>query len=503
MAFFISSEWLDSHLMIKDATYWAEQIRTGEISAADLLSKTKDKIEQLNPLYNAVVADNIDLAKSDLSVTQSGFFAGVPFALKMLGQSHAGLPATASSCLFADSVASSDDNYVKALMKAGLTPFGQTNSPEFGFKNISDSRLYGDTRNVWNPAYYSGGSSGGAASAVASGMFPMAGASDGGGSIRIPASFSGLIGLKMTRGRMPQGPSGYRGWQGASISGSLAVSVRDVANFVAEMQTLQEAQPYPAQLLDKKLLTELSVPSRRLKIAISFNSPIEGIKISETSKNALKKSIDFLEKQGHEVTEINFPLDARALIQSYYRMNAAETIAMLEPWEKAVGRKITKDDVELLTYALLEAGRKAPVSSYINALDEWDLAAATFEEKIFNQFDLFITPTTAKTAPKIGETLMSAEILEKMTHIAQYDFEQQIKIIEEAFERSLAFTPYNFISNLTGQPALSLPVYVEETTNLPQGVQLWGPKNSELLLLQLALEFEKHGQFVLPEAYIN
>ncbi|WP_316146598.1 amidase family protein, partial [Listeria monocytogenes] len=140
---------------------------------------------------------------------------------------HKGLPDTASSQLFSENVASEDDNYVKGLLEAGFTPFGQTNSPEFGFKNISDSKLYGDTRNVWNEAYYSGGSSGGAASAVASGMFAIAGASDGGGSIRIPASFSGLIGLKMTRGRMPQGPDSYRGWQGASISGALTVSVRD------------------------------------------------------------------------------------------------------------------------------------------------------------------------------------------------------------------------------------------------------------------------------------
>lgn len=487
--------------MVKDATYWANQIKTRQLTPEELLEQTLERIKLLNPLYNAVVAHDIERAKADLKTTRGGHFAGLPFPLKMLGQGHAGLPDTASSRLFAKGIASNDSQYVKSLMKAGLTPFGQTASPEFGFKNITDSQLYGDTRNVWNRDYYSGGSSGGAASSVASGMFAIAGASDGGGSIRIPASFSGLIGLKMTRGRMPQGPSGFRGWQGASISGALTVSVRDTAAFVAQMQTVQEAAPYQAKLLDLTALTNLTEPSKRLKIAFSLASPIDEIELSQDAKNAVLKAVKFLEGQGHEVTEIAFPLNARSLIQSYYAMNAAETIAMLEPWERANGRQLTANDIELLSYALLEAGRKAPVSRYINALDEWDAAAAVFEEKVFEQYDLFLTPTTAKTAPKIGEELMSAEIRGKMKHISEFDFPEQVAIIEAAFERSLAYTPYNFISNLTGQPALSLPVYVSQENNLPLGVQLWGRKNSEITLLSLALEFENHGQFVLPEYY--
>lgn len=497
-------------LEIKDATYWAEQLKSRNLSAKELLEMTKQKIDQLNPLYNAIVAEDLVVAKEDLAFTGQGFFAGLPFALKMLGQTHKGLPDTASSQLFSESVASEDDNYVKALIRAGLTPYGQTNSPEFGFKNISDSKLYGDTRNVWNSDYYSGGSSGGAASAVASGMFAIAGASDGGGSIRIPASFSGLIGLKMTRGRMPQGPGSYRGWQGASISGALTVSVRDTARFILEMQTLQEAAPYQARLLDEKELLKVCEStdsfvsknsSVKLKIAYSLQSPISGIELSDDALKAVKKAVEFLKGRGHELVEIDFPLNARPLIQSYYQMNAAETVAMLEPWEKSAGRQLTSQDVELLTYALLEAGRKAPVTTYINALAQWDQAAETFADKIYADYDLFLTPTTAKTAPKIGEELMTEKILTKMSAISQYDFEQQLAIIESAFERSLAFTPYNFISNLTGQPALSLPIYVNKETNLPLGIQLWGPKNSEIELLKVAKEFENAGQFILPKAY--
>lgn len=212
--------------MIKDATYFVEQIRTNKTTPEYLLLAAKKKIEKINPTYNAIIADDIDKAKRGINETKNGFFSGLPFPLKMLGQTHDGLGATSCSMLFKNNISDADDNFVTTLIKAGLTPFSQTNSPEFGFKNITDSAIYGVTRNVWNPAYYSGGSSGGAA-----GIFPMAGASDGGGSIRIPASFSGLIGLKVTRGLMPQGPDNYRGWQGASTSGALTVSVRDTASF--------------------------------------------------------------------------------------------------------------------------------------------------------------------------------------------------------------------------------------------------------------------------------
>ena len=433
---------------IKDATYWSEQIRKGETTPIELLLVAEKKIEKLNPQYNALVAYDINQAKNDLSKTQNGYFAGLPFPLKMLGQDHANLPATACSKLFKDNIAHSDDNYVKAVLAAGLTPFGQTNAPEFGFKNISDAALYGNTRNVWNSAYYSGGSSGGAAT-----------------------------------------------------SGALTISVRDTASFLAEMQRQQETDPYQAPLLDQNTLHHLTASDKPLNIAFSTATPIAGIDISETAKTALQKTVDFLKAQGHQLTEIAFPLDARPLIQTYYQMNAAETYTMLKPWETAQGRKIRLDDVEPLTYALLETGRKADAASYVQALNAWDGACATFDDKVFKHYDFLLTPTTAKTAPKIGETFITPELLEKMVDISRYDFSEQIDIIEQAFETFLTFSPYTFISNLTGQPALSLPVYLETETNLPQGIQLWGRKNSEILMLQLALQFENHHQLVLPDFY--
>ena len=489
---------------IKDATYWKQQLEQKKLSAEELLQLTADKIEKLNPTYNAVVASNIELAKQDLSVSKKGYFAGVPFPLKMLGQDRAGLSATAGSRLFSEAIATKNSNYVNSLLAAGLTPFAQTNAPEFGFKNVTDPLLYSKTKNVWNPLHYSGGSSGGAASAVASGMFPMAGASDGGGSIRIPASFSGLIGLKMTRGRMPQGPGGFRSWQGASISGALTVSIRDTAAFVAEMQTLQEPAAYQTALLDREKLLTLPAADRPLKIAFSYEAPFPETPLSADAKAALTKAVHFLEAQGHQLTEIPFPIaNMRELIDGYYLMNAAETAAMLLPVERANQRLLTTDEIEPLSLAMLNAGRNIPASSYIDVLDNWDAATASLKASVFNQFDFFLTPTTAKPAPRLDDILIPNAVSEKLTASAELTTDENLQAITEAFVASLAHTPYNFVSNLTGQPSLSLPVYVNEETNLPTGVQLWGRKNSEIEMLSLAKEFEDQQQFILPDYYKN
>jgi len=487
---------------MKDATFWAEEIKNKRISSLELLDETLVKIKEINPKYNAIVAFDEELARKEISERKSGngLFDGVLFPLKMLGQDYKGLPSTACSRLFKDNVANGNSNFVNQAMKAGFIPFAQTNSPEFGFKNITDSALYGDTRNVWNADYSPGGSSGGAASAVASGMFPIAAASDGGGSIRIPASWSGLIGLKATRGKMPQGPGGFRGWQGASTAGALTVSVRDTARFLAQMQVVQEPTPYQSVLLAREELLDIRAINQPLKIAFSMDSPISSVKISDDAKNAVRKTVEFLEKQGHELTEVAYPLDARPLIESYYQMNAAETAAMLTPLEQMTGKKISNRQVEPLTYGLLQHGRNVPAVNYIQTLNQWDNATQQFEEKIFSQFDLFISPVAAKTAPKIKEELISKSLIEKLMNIESFNFTEQAQIISESFEGSLSYTPYPFITNLTGQAAISLPVYVSES-GLPLGVQLIGRKNSEILLLKVAKLMEENGQFILPQAY--
>ncbi|MDN6218525.1 MAG: amidase, partial [Enterococcus sp.] len=204
---------------MKDGLYWAEKLRRKEISFQELLHLFEEKARKQNSLLNALVTVMNQEALAEYQQQEEVLkrpFAGLPIPLKMLGQEKKGWLSTSGSKLLMAHRASSDSYYTNKLLANGLIPFAQTNTPEFGFKNITDAKIYGPARNPWNLDYYSGGSSGGAASAVAAGIVPIAGASDGGGSIRIPASFSGLIGLKPTRGVMPVGPSGWRGWQGAA-----------------------------------------------------------------------------------------------------------------------------------------------------------------------------------------------------------------------------------------------------------------------------------------------
>lgn len=483
--------------MLKDASYWAEQVKNKEVSPLELLDATLEKYKSDD--LNAIVEYDYELAKECLNEWeyQGRLFDGVPIPLKCLGQDYKGMSATGASKLLAGNKAQITDNFVQTVLQAGFIPFGKTNSPEFGFKNITDSELYGDCLNAWDKSRYSGGSSGGAASAVASGLAPLAGASDGGGSIRIPASWSGLIGLKPTRGRTAKGPGGYRGWQGASIDFAETISVRDTARFLAATQVLQEENPYPAPLLDEKGLLNLTSPQKRLKIAYSIGSPV-GTKISEEAQDAVLQTVKYLEELGHYVEQVDYPVNGRALIEDYYLMNASETFAMFEAG--GASSQIIKEYTELMTYTLYEFGRNVPVSDYINSLNTWEKANHEFNIKIFNNFDLFLTPTTATVAPKTTMERESSETRQKMENITEFDFTEQKKIVSDMFERSLELSPYPFVVNLTGQAAISLPTYVSPD-GLPLGVQFMGPKNSEILLLSIAKELEDAGKFILPDYY--
>ncbi|MDR3241077.1 MAG: amidase [Lactobacillaceae bacterium] len=480
---------------MQDATYWAKQIAEQKISALELLDLTVKKVEKLNPALNVVVELDVELAKKYLETKQptQGLFEGVPLALKMLGQDIAGMGSTASSRLFAGAVAKQDDNFGRAIKAAGFIPLAKTNSPEFGFKNITDSALYGDTHNVWNHEYYPGGSSGGAASAVASGMFPLATGGDGGGSIRIPASWSGLIGLKPTRGRTPKGPNGWRGWQGAAVDFGLTVSVRDTARLLAALQTVQEENPFgQSELLSSQKLLNIGEPRKKFKIAFTTQTSVQGIEISADAIQAVRQTALFLEEMGHEVEEVSYPFDATNLIQTYYQMNGAETAAMYQQMKFA--GPVDDAKLELMTRALLEYGQNVSAADYIKSLADWDETTVIFQQKIFNEYDIFLTPTTAKTAIKIGEPMQDEATLNKMAHLTQYSAPEQKEIIWDMFYRSLSYSPYPFVVNLTGQAAISLPVYLSEQ-GLPLGVMAHGSKGSEIQLLELAYQLEAHGQF--------
>ena len=331
---------------------------------------------------------------------------------------------------------------------------------------------------------------------MAAGIVPIAGASDGGGSIRIPASFCGLIGLKPTRGTMPVGPSGWRGWQGAAIDFALTVSMRDTEKLFYGMRHIDSAAPYQAP--EKAWQHNQAAKQKKLKVAVIIDSPIDS-SISPDAASAVEMAHDFLLREGHQAEIISYPLNGRELISSYYLMNGAETAAMFAGIQQALKRPVEKNDMELMTWGIYQYGKKIPASQFIRALNLWDHAASVME-KLFTEYDLVLSPTTATTAPKIADDLQSPEIRDALEVSASLSETELTHVIEQMFDKSLKITPYTQLANLTGQPSISLPTYVTEK-GLPLGIQFMAARGREDLLLQVGKLFEENYGFHLPEYY--
>lgn len=473
-----------------DAIGLAELVRSREVSPIDLLEAAYARLEEVNPQLNAVIRTYETEARQEASMIRPGEqpFAGVPLLLKDISQSLEGQILTSGSRLLKEHRALRSSNFVSRLREAGFIIIGHTNTPEFGLKNITEPRLHGPTRNPWNTNHSPGGSSGGAAAAVASGIVPIAGASDGGGSIRIPASFSGLFGLKPTRGRTPVGPGVGRQWQGASIDFALSRTVRDSAALLDTLQVIQPEAAFHAPLFPGSYLADLNYPhQRKLKIAYTTDSPV-GTPVSEEAKQAVYKVVRWLEEQGHEVEEKLSPVNGVRLMENYYMMNSGEMAAMIASMEHVMGRELTADDMEIESWVLAEAGKKVSAAEFVHSLAEWDVAAAQMST-LFTRYDFYVTPVNAYPAPQIGELTPHKEQIEHLMRVSELDKLEQQQLIYEMFEPSLTYTPYTQLANLTGQPAMSVPVHMTPE-GLPMGVQVMATKGREDWLLHLAGQLE-------------
>ncbi|WP_422124427.1 amidase family protein [Planococcus sp. X10-3] len=477
--------------MTLDAVGMAALLKDKEVSGEELLDLSFQRFEQVNPGLNAFTATRKERAQKELNTIPNGGFSGVPMALKNISQALAGEKLTAGSTLLKDMKASQDSHLTAKLRGAGFTFVGHTNTPEFGLKNISEPELYGASRNPWNPDYSPGGSSGGSAAAVASGIVPLAGASDGGGSIRIPASFTGLFGLKPTRGRMPVGPGAGRQWQGASIDFVLTRTIRDSSAMLDLLQTVQPAAAFHTPLFPGKYSEEMDRDfPRPLKIAFSIESPV-GTPVSEEARLAVMKTVKWLEQQGHRVEEKGNGIDGGGLMRDYYLMNSGEMALLARNLKKAAGRELTAADMEIESWLLSQAGLQVSAADYSASLASWDAAAAKMAA-LHENYDFFVTPATAFAAPKVGELTHSPESRSNLLSNWQRaeTMAAQQELIYDMFLPSLTYTPYTQLANLTGQPAMSLPVHITEN-GLPLGVQVMAGKGQEHLLLQLARQIEQ------------
>ncbi len=474
-----------------DAVGLAELVRKKEVSPRDLADLAFERLEEVNPKLNAVARTRKERAYQEIDnfTDNDQPFSGVPMFLKDISHAIKGEVLSSGSKLLSKNIAQHDSNFTARLKDAGFIMLGHTTTPEFGLKNITEAELYGPTRNPWNLNHSPGGSSGGAAALVASGVVPVAGASDGGGSIRIPAGFSGLFGLKPTRGRTPVGPGVGRSWQGAAIDFVLSRTVRDSAALLDVLQVVQPEAAYQTPLYDGSFfdLTKNS-PMKKLRIAFTTASPVRTA-VSDAAKQSVYQMAKWLEDQGHEVVEKEAPVNGVELMKAYYIMNSGEMNHVIIQLSRGLDRDLGPEDMELMTWALSEAGKSISAADYSESLNGWDLAAYQMA-KFHEEFDLYLTPTNADTAPQIGELEPSEDMQERLLKINYLSKTEQQKLIYDMFLPSLTYTPFTQLANLTGQPAMSVPTFITRE-GLPMGVQFVAGKGREDQLIQLASQIEQ------------
>ena len=480
--------------MFLDATTLGQMVLSKEISPLELVEESIQKATLLNPSLNAIVYTQYEEAieKAKRFSLKNQPFAGVPIFLKDLGQEQKGSICTYSSRLFKDIKSTQTDNFVKRLENLGFIILGRTNTPEFGFKTVSDSLLHGPVRNAVNLDRNAGGSSGGAAAVVASGITPIAAASDGGGSIRIPASHNGLIGLKPSRGRVIAGPGSYRGWNGATVHFAMTKTVQDTRNLLFHLQEYQMEGPFPLPKLSAKELYTTE-KMRPLRVAVLLQSPV-GEEVSKDSVDAVMKIANFFENHGHFVTLLQKdPVDGIALQKGFYIISAVETALMFQNIERLLGRQVTRDDMELMTWAIYRSGLDISGMEYSKVASSWD--SYTYQmAQLHEQYDVLLLPAVANAAPSLVPYELSADLQSKLSRIDDFTKDQKQQLLWEMFEESVADTPFTQRFNITGQPAISLPVH-HTKDGLPIGVQLAAAKGREDLLLQIAEWFEQ-GQLL-------
>jgi amidase len=475
----------------------SELIRKKEIKREEVREMAIQEIEKKNPKLNAVIHKMYENQQELDDIQRPGLFSGVPFLTKNISQESKGHPMSEGSKVLKNFIAKEDSEFVRQIKETGVVHLGQTNVPEFALMGITEPKQDGPTRNPWNTNHTPGGSSGGSAAAVASGMVPIAGANDGGGSIRIPAAFCGIFGLKPTRGRTPIGPKRGRSWQGASVDHILSRTVRDSAAMLDQYQ-YDRANAFYAPSYTKSYLAASQTPiNRPLKIAFTTNSPI-GAEVDEECKKAVHKTVKVLETLGHHVEEIEAPVDGKRLANSYMMMYFAEVASTFKSIENVIGRNVTFNDVEPATWILGLLGKSVSAEEFLISLKFWDEVAIQMES-FHDEYDFYITPTTAFPPSRIGEldqTKLEKMLIRLVGGLGLGGILKKTGFVDQVAHKSLMRTPFTQLANLTGQPAMSLPMH-KTKDGLPCGVQVMARRGREDLLFQLA------GQLEESEYWIN
>lgn len=442
-----------------------------EVTPLELLNAVRQRLEMINPKINAVAQVFFDKAEAQIKQgLPDGPFKGVPFALKDLGQQLAGTKTTYGSRVFKDNVPDFDSTLVARYKQAGLVIFAKSTTPELGLTTTTESVMFGLTRNPWNLERTSGGSSGGSSALVASRVIPMAHGSDGGGSIRIPASCCGLFGLKPTRGRVPVGPTQFEGWNGCSHHHALTISVRDSAALLDATAGEELGSPYFSPPPTRPFLKEVGADPGKLRIALAVATPA-GTPLDSECKKAAVEAAKLCESLGHKIEEARPPIEDAWMREAFLTVLRVSTARTLDDAARTLGRPVTEKDVELVTWVIAQAGRAVTSVAYSRAIatmHQVGLAMAKFQKS----YNIILSPTLAKPPVPLGVLSLSP------ANIAAYT-----KDVTE-------FGPYTALYNVTGQPSMSVPLHWS-AEGLPIGVMFSGRFGGEPTLLRLAAQLEK------------
>ncbi|QPA02241.1 amidase [Streptomyces violascens] len=471
-----------------DAVGLAALVAGGEVSAAELLEVAVARAEAVGGKLNAIVRPMYDLARDRTRTPLTGPFAGVPFLIKDLSQDYAGLPTGSGSRSLAHLSAERHSAVVERWLEAGLVIFGKTNTPEFGAKGITEPEVNGPTRNPWDLSRTPGGSSGGSAAAVAAGVVPMAGANDGGGSIRIPAACCGLFGLKPGRGLVPAGPATAEDLHGAATNGAVSRTVRDSAALLDVLTARPDpGGPYLAARPELPY-AELARRPRPLRIGFTTRSPI-GTEVDPHAVAAVDETVGLLARLGHQVEPAEPDIDHRQLALDFLAMWTTQLAQTVDAIRRTTGAG--PGDFELDTHLLAAAGRSLPAPRYFAAHQRWNTYSrqlAAFHDR----YDLLLTPTLARPPVRIGELDTPAPVRTLARGLMKAGLLGTLagtKAWERAVIANLAATPYTQLANITGRPATSVPTY-RTPEGLPLGTQFVGPLGGEGTLLALAAQIE-------------
>jgi amidase len=458
-----------TQLATLDAMAQAELVHRGQISPVELVEAAIERIEALNPRLNAVITMAFGQAlESARTVDRSLPFAGVPFLVKDLCAEVDGMAMGEGSAYLDGYVSHGDQEYVARVRRAGFAILGKTNSPEFGMAPTAEPRTFGPTRNPWDPSRIAGGSSGGSAAAVASGMVPVAHGNDAGGSIRIPASVCGLFGLKPTRARNPLGPRYGDAFMGMVAEHVLTRTVRDSAALLDVTAGPALGDPYWAPPHEDRFVEEVGRDPGRLRIAVTRRTA-GGDLPDPTCVTALDDAVELLTGLGHDVVERDLTELTPAVGSAIGRLYGAAVDWAIRYWVRELGREPGPDDLEPLTRLYWERGRQITGGELLMA----QTTVQAFGRSVavaMTEYDAWLSPTMATATPAIG-------------HLKDPD-------LRVAERRSAEFVDFPLVvANLTGNPAMSLPLSWD-ADGLPVGVHLMGRFGDEATLLRLAGQVE-------------